>query len=644
MTTNGDADPLVGRVLDDRYELTRRIGQGGMAVIYLATDRRLSRTVAVKIMHETYGGDSGFVTRFEREATAAARLSHPNVVSVFDRGVDDNRPYIVMEYVEGPTLRRVMSREGAMPPTRMLELITPVIAAVAAAHEAGIVHRDLKPENVFISTRGQIKVGDFGLARAVSAQTNTSIGTLIGTVSYIAPELVTTGKGDTRADIYALGIMMYEMLTGRKPHTGDNPVQIAYSHVHNPMEPPSRAATDRVPDYVDALVTAAAAREPGRRPADATALLENVRLVGDALNRGVANDPDLAARLQDETDGAAEARTELLATRGNHTAVLPVHALTTPSRAITPTAPSEPGAKLRARRARRRKRGLVALIAVLLFAVLAGWGVWYYVDGRFVDVPAFKSLTQAGAKELADTTKLTITFTPEYSEEVPKGEVIDTDPQEGTPILLGGAVTARVSLGPERYAVPKLVGKTLDAAKKDLANAHLAPPNTNSVYDDKAKSGVVVKASMKAGTMVPPGTTIDLDVSKGPQPVAVIDYTGKPLKDAQTFFETAGLTVKVSKSVFSDSVPKDAIISQDPTDGTVPRGGTVTVVVSKGPELVEVPNVRRLSVDEAKKKLTSAGFKWKIEQRGPFSSLALGTSPGSGKMAVKGSTVTLLVG
>ena len=647
MTILCDADPLVGRVLDGRYELTRRIGQGGMAVIYQASDLRLSRTVAVKIMHETYGGDPGFVARFEREATAAARLSHPNVVSVFDRGVDANRPYIVMEYIEGTTLRRVMTHEGAMPPARMLELITPVIAAVAAAHEAGIVHRDLKPENVFISTRGQLKVGDFGLARGVTTQTTRASGTLIGTVSYIAPELVTSGKGDTRADVYALGIMMFEMLTGRKPHTGENPVQVVYSHVHNPIEPPSRGASVPVPDYVDAIVMSAAARQPERRPRDATVLLDDVRQAGRALSRGVANDPALATKILGGIS-PAEALTETLPSPVSTTAVLPEVPLPpraiAPTRAITPTAPPEqPGGSLRARRVQRRKRGLVALIAVLLISLLAGVGVWYYVVGRWVDVPGFASLTQAQAEELAVEKGLTLKFDSAYSETVAAGTIIDSDPATGAPVLIGGSVTVRVSKGPERYAVPKVVGMSLTDATAALTDAHLAVGTTKKVYHDTAPVDSVISSSMKDGELVPPGTVVDLEVSQGPAPVPIMDFTGKPLAEAKTFYDKAGLQVKVSESVFHDTVAKDSIVSQTPVDGELLRGQTVTVVTSKGPDLVAVPNVRQLSRAAAIKKLEDAGLKYTTKQLWG-SGLALGTNPGEGKMVPRGSTVELMLG
>ena len=244
MTTVGD--PLVGQLLDGRYQITQRLARGGMATVYQAVDTRLTRTVAVKVMHVGLGDDAEFARKFDREARAAAKLSHPNVVSVFDQGQDRldghvSRPYIVMEYVDGRTLRDVINREAPVPPLRALELIEPVLAALASAHDAGLVHRDVKPENVLISDRGQLKVADFGLAKAISSQTSTATqGLLIGTVSYLPPELVLSGRADARSDVYSAGVVLFELLTGCKPHTGETPIQVAYAHVHNDVPAPSR--------------------------------------------------------------------------------------------------------------------------------------------------------------------------------------------------------------------------------------------------------------------------------------------------------------------------------------------------------------------------------------------------------------------
>ena len=279
------ADPMSGRLRDGRYRVGPRIARGGMATVYEATDLRLDRVCALKVMHAGLGEDDDFAGRFVREARAAARLSHPNVVAVFDQGDDDGTLFLAMEYVPGHTLRDLVRKEAPMPPAKALSLLDPVLSALAAAHRAGLIHRDVKPENVLLADDGRVKVADFGLARAVSAETQHTAtgGVLIGTVSYLSPELVVDGRADARSDVYAAGVVLYEMLTGRKPHEGESPIQVAYKHVHEDVPPPSRS-TPGIPPYVDALVARATARDRDFRPADARELLHQVRRDRAALD------------------------------------------------------------------------------------------------------------------------------------------------------------------------------------------------------------------------------------------------------------------------------------------------------------------------------------------------------------------------
>ena len=295
------ADALVGRLLDRRYRIGPRIARGGMASVYEATDIRLDRTVAVKVMHPGLGDDDDFAQRFVREARAAAKLNHPHVVGVYDQGDDDGVVFLAMEFVPGHTLRDVIRKESPMTPARALSLLEPVVSALAAAHRAGLIHRDVKPENVLIGDEahgGQVKVADFGLAKAISADTQHTAtgGVLIGTVSYLAPELVVDGRSDARADVYAAGVVLYELLTGNKPHEGESPIQVAYRHVHEDVPPPSEVAPD-IPAYVDALVARATARDRSQRPADAGVLLHQIHRVAHALREGVLDDPELTADL-----------------------------------------------------------------------------------------------------------------------------------------------------------------------------------------------------------------------------------------------------------------------------------------------------------------------------------------------------------
>ena len=519
MTTVGD--PLVGRLLDGRYQITERLARGGMATVYRAVDTRLTRTVAVKVMHVGLGDDAEFARKFDREARAAARLAHPNVVAVFDQGSDlieghSSRPYIVMEHVDGYTLRDVINREAPMLPLRALEVIEPVLAALAAAHDAGLVHRDVKPENVLISDRGQIKVADFGLAKAISSQTSTATqGLLIGTVSYLPPELVVSGQADARSDVYSTGVVLFELLTGRKPHTGDTPIQVAYAHVHADVPAPSRFPTaGPVPPYLDALVARATSRTPSARPADARVLLTEVRRVQSALRDGRRDDPELLHDLR--TAAAATAVPPGRANPADYevTQLVPTSVpspptvLEAPPPAPLPRPPVRPLpaprdeeriARQRDRQVRRRRRGLVALLLVLLLTTGVAVAGWYLTTGRFTSTPALASLTQVQAERVADRAGLDVEFTEDFSESVPRGAVIETDPSAGSKILKGGRMTATVSRGPERFAMPTVVGLSREAAETAVQRANLSLDEVSEKFSDTVRDGIVISASRKPG-------------------------------------------------------------------------------------------------------------------------------------------------
>lgn len=667
MTQTSKTDPLLGRFVDGRYRISRRIARGGMATVYLADDQRLTRTVAIKVMHENLGEDEDFVARFDREARAAARLSHPNVVSVFDQGMDDGRPYIVMEYVEGSTLRQIMTREAPMAPSRALALIQQVAEAVAAAHEAGIVHRDLKPENVLISRRGQLKVADFGLARAVTAHTATANGMLIGTVSYIAPELVTHGHADTRCDVYAMGVVLYEMLTGRKPHTGDSPIQVAYSHVHNEITAPSQAAPAQwrgtshgVPDYVDALVMAAAARQPADRPHDAGVLADHIAAARDAIAQGRLQDSALAAQMRStvlDDDALATENVPMMAPvpvepvnptlvfAPRVTAAPPAHppvvaASVDQANINQPGVPSPSAQPLQQRRARKSRTARTSLVVLLVTALALGVGAWYLMAGRFTTAPDFTNLTQDAATALAAKQGFKLEFGTGYSETIPVGKVVRTDPAAGERIVYGGTITAFVSRGPERYAVPSLAGRTVDDATQALSEAHLTVGKVTEVWDENIESGKVISCSPDSAKLVKPKTEVDLKVSKGPAPIKIVSYVNKPFTEAKAYYEGQGLVVEVSAEKNNAKIAAGNVISQSPTDGAVAKGGKISFVVSKGPVQVPVPNVVGMTANDAQKTLTAAGFKVRWEKvfwaRSVWS-----TDPAPGTMVAKGSTITV---
>jgi serine/threonine protein kinase/beta-lactam-binding protein with PASTA domain len=663
------SDPLVGRLLDGRYQITQRLARGGMATVYRAVDMRLTRTVAVKVMHVGLGDEAEFARKFDREARAAAKLSHPNVVSVFDQGQDvegsNSRPYIVMEYVEGQTLRDVLNREAPLPPARALEVMEPVLAALAAAHDAGLVHRDVKPENVLISDRGRIKVADFGLAKAVSSQSSTATqGLLIGTVSYLPPELVVAGRADARSDVYSAGVVLFELLTGRKPHTGDTPIQIAYAHVHRDVPPPSVGPTGGpIPPYVDALVTRATARDGNLRQPDAKVLLAQVRRARIALQQGLADDPELTRELRSAPRQAGEAKrdradyevTQMVPTpvpvaqAQPRSSVTPRTVIDAPPPAIARPLHAQTAERLaateRERRARKRRRGWLAFLLVVLISASAALAGWYLTEGRFTTAPALDSLSKAEAEQVVAKVGLSIDFSEAYSETVARGMVISTKPGPGTKILKGAKIEAALSKGPERYQMPAVVGLSESAAEAAIEKAKLTVGKVADGYSDQVAVGTVISASQQPGVRLKKRTAINIVVCAGPKPIPITDYRGTPYDAAAAALTSAGFRV-VEKSSYSHKVAKDLVLRQDPRSGGAAPGTTITLTRSLGPQLVQVPNVQRMAVPAARKVMREAGFKTQLQPIG-INRDGLGhvvyTNPGTGAELAKGSTIILYV-
>ena len=669
------ADPLIGRVLDGRYRVGPRIARGGMATVYEAVDLRLDRVCAVKVMHAGLGDDHDFAARFVREARSAARLSHPNVVGVFDQGDDDGTLFLAMEYIPGHTLRDVIRKEAPMAPAKALTLIEPVLAALGAAHQAGLVHRDVKPENVLIADDGRIKVADFGLARAISTETQHTAtgGVLIGTVSYLAPELVVDGKSDARADVYAAGVLIYELLTGRKPHEGESPIQVAYKHVHEDV-PPASEEIPGIPPYVDALIARACARDRELRPADARVLLHQVRRVHGALDHGVRDDPELTADLaptmpvarEDDIDYVTEDEVPTILSPGQVARAAETggvsHVIarvergddgTTVIGSVPPRSAAPPAARRPARvsrpseairqQPRRSKKGPILLLVVLLLAVAAGVGGWWFGAGRYTTTPGVVNLTAAQARTEIEAAGLTYREgDPRYSETVEEGHVVTSDPAGGERVLDNGTVTVFLSLGPERYQVPPVRGNTLTQAEDLLEEQNLTLGDVTRRYNERMRKGMVLAADPKPGTELRPETAVDLVVSRGPKPIEVKDFTGKKAEKATTYFEDKGVTVDQTREN-SDTVPEGKVISQSPIEGEVFRGDTIELTVSKGPVLVQIPDLKAQGVAEARATLEGLGFVVE-EQPGPgYLGLGFVSSgdPAFGSMAPKGSTVIL---
>jgi serine/threonine-protein kinase len=648
-----------------------------MATVYLALDRRLDREVAVKVMHAHLADDEQFTARFVREARAAARLSHPNVVQVYDQGEDGDLLYLAMEHLRGRTLRDVLAERGVLTPREALTVIDPVLDALAAAHRHGIVHRDVKPENVILTDDGRVKVADFGLARAATANTSTT-GVLMGTVAYLAPELVLRGVADARSDVYAAGIMLFEMLTGRQPFSGDVPIQVAYQHVNEQVPPPSTLVPE-LPAALDRVVTSATAREADDRPDDAAELLVALRAArAELTDTELDTRPDLPEGVPGATPAGRRGQTGALTEIFDHpptqqaTQALPSlsqshpgapspprpSAAPSPARSSSAPAPS-PRADVAAQlspeqadpdemaalRRRRRVIGVTSLLVVIGLALALTVAAWYYAlgPGAFTSTPAVTGVQADQAATSLQAQGLRSTRTDVFDAAAGVGIVVSTDPEAGSPVRKDGAVELRVSKGPEFVVVPAVVGKTEDVARGTLADAHLNIVGGDTVYDDRPK-GQVVSIEPAAGQRVHNGDTVTLTVSKGPAPVDVPDVKGMARADAEATLRKARLGFSYGQAVNDDTVPAGAVLSQSPDRGTLIPGQKVTLVLSKGPELVTVPSVVSQQIGPARATLEALGFQVRrINILGGFYGTVRLQSPGGGSQVPKGSTITLTV-
>ncbi|MBH5334420.1 Stk1 family PASTA domain-containing Ser/Thr kinase [Streptomyces pactum] len=635
-------DPLVGQVLDGRYRVDARIAVGGMATVYRALDTRLDRVVALKVMHPSLAADAAFVERFIREAKSVARLAHTNVVGVFDQGTDGGYVFLAMEYVAGCTLRDVLRERGALQPRAALDILEPMLAALGAAHRAGFVHRDVKPENVLIGDDGRVKVADFGLARPVDAATGTDTQSIMGTVSYLAPEQIEHGSADTRADVYACGVVLYEMLTGAKPHDGGTPAQILFQHLHEDVPPPSAVAPGLAPG-LDGLVARAAAREPERRPPDAVELLGVVRAARAALTDAELDRVPPGAR--DGERDRSEDRTTVIA-RPPAAGAGPGHQADAPGRTSRLERPPAPpaGPAGAGWRDRLRRRRLLALIAAVLVALGVGAGVWYISAGQFTKVPGVIGLPQAEAERKLDGEGLDAEIVREFSDVVPKGKVIETDPGVGERIRNTGTVTLRISQGPPRTEVPNVVGMPLTEAKAKIKDAGLTVGKVTRRFSDETPAGRVLATDPGAGTERRPDSAVALTVSKG-EPIDVPDVIGDPGADAESDLHEAGFKVEFAEErVFSEQ-DAGAVAEQSPAEGEqAARGDTITLTLSKGPRMIEVPDVEGDDVDDAQEELEALGFEVHVDRPLLFPGKTVtDQSVDAGEKAPEGSEITLKV-
>ena len=676
------SDSLLGAVVDGRYVIAGRIARGGMATVYRARDKRLERDVAIKLMHRHLAESPDFTARFNREARAAARLSSAYVVTVHDQGVwdsgDGRHAYLVMEYVPGPDVRSELIRTGSFTLGTALAITEQTLRALSSAHSAGIVHRDVKPENVMLTSRIppvsiferpeiHAKVADFGLARAVTSVSPTT-GQAMGTVTYMAPEVITTGVAEAPADVYAVGIMLYEFLTGELPFQAETPIATAYMHINEPM-PHVAEQADWIPASLDSFIALLTAKDASQRPANGEEALRELL----AITRSIPEE-DLIRRIPvipapqsdgEDDDGEDDAPPDPKPLPAAPTTTMPMPGPVPPDGAAPAAEPIPPGGgaddgngarRLRRRRTdlrhetpelpgRRRRQGrrawaaLAILLAVALTAVL-----WYFRagPGKRVTIPAVAGQTYEQALSSLREEGLTARRRNVYSDTVPSGSVVSTDPGGGGRVHPSRVVTVTVSRGVEQVTVPDLSGLSAQEARRRLGSARLVYREA-AVYSESVDEGRVVSQSVAADTAVNHDSAVTVTISKGRQPIRVPNVVGKSEADANNAIWKAGLTVSRQEE-HSDTVAQGVVISQDPSKGTVHRGDSVTVVVSQGPELVDVPNVVDMRREEATTTLQNAGFQVQADNVfGGYFGIVRSQSPAAGTKARKGTGVKIAV-
>ena len=628
---------LTGELIDGRYQLLRQVANGGMASIYEAIDTRLDRKVAVKIMHPHLAQDEAFVSRFIKEAKAAAALSHPNIVAVQDQGWNQSgvpAVFLVMELIEGHTLREYLNERGRFEIKDAINYLTPILSALAAAHALGIVHRDIKPENILISKEGRIKIADFGLARGelIGSTMTAESSVILGSVSYLSPEQVQRGIADSRSDVYAAGIVGYEMLTGEKPFSADSPIQIAYMHVNEEI-PRLRSKRKEIPQALDDLIASSTAKDPDERPRTAGEFLEKLQQIQIDLDPR-KNQMDLGLDLPVEPIREKP--------RKKVKEVAPVE-VTAPVVETTKEIRRKEEKKKRASKRVRRNRKVALVLAVALG--IGGW--WTLVGpGSRVVVPSIIGGSFDEAVGVIGPLGLTaVVVENRFDEEIAKGKIIESIPAGGGKVDAGGQVKAIISKGPERYVIPMLVGLTPEAAVNLLAKSPIKVGELKEVFNDRTPKGFVISSSPAQGEKVKRDATVDILVSKGVETLDVVSYVGKSADQALNELTEAGFDVETIDQ-FSENVLAGAVISQVPSGGApLPKGEKIALTISKGSQFVFIPNVFSLTEAKARAALTDLELKVVVKKIGAKKVKSVtNIAPKVGTKVKRGSTVTITVG
>jgi beta-lactam-binding protein with PASTA domain/predicted Ser/Thr protein kinase len=632
------SDTLIGTVFDGRYRIVRKLGAGGMADVYLAEDQELGRQVAIKILNHRHAVDDSFIERFRREAKNAAGLSHPNIVSIYDRGEAEGTYYIAMEFLDGRSLKELIVGRGPAPIKVAIDYARNILAALAAAHKQGIVHRDIKPHNVLIGAEGRLKVTDFGIARSGASQM-TEVGSIIGTAQYLSPEQARGAPVDQTSDLYSVGVVLYEMLTGQVPFTGDTPLEIAMKHLSEVPKPPSELRPEISHD-LDSVVLRALAKDPSERYQSAEEMDADLARVAE----GLPVDP--------ETE---EAATAVLSGSGLMAAA-PTSVITRPQ----PGGPSRPAPPGRTPPAgyygyegppRRRRPVWPWVLSVLLLLAAAGaaWFAYTKIQDQLaqnkpVPVPLVEGLREPLAKTKISEANLVASVTRESSDTVEKGVVISQSPPAGDHLQRGGTVTITVSTGKPTVNVPSVIGKTRDDAVSTLVNAGLKADPVVLVPSNKPE-GTVTGQEPAAGQTIVQGSRVRINVSSGPAAINVPSVIGLPFDQASAALQNQGFAVKRT-NVESDQ-PADTVVNQSPS-GTAPSGATINLSVSKGPKTSSVPDVTSQDEQSARDTLTSSGFKVQVQRQDVsdpgLEGIVLDQSPTGGTQAKKGTIVTITVG
>ncbi len=625
------ADARINRVFDDRYKLIRKLGSGGMADVYLAEDQELGRRVAIKILNDRHAADDSFVERFRREAKNAAGLSHANVVSIYDRGEAEGSYYIAMEYLDGRTLKELLVRNGPPPPPIAIDYARQILSAIGFAHRNGIVHRDIKPHNVIVGRDGRLKVTDFGISRAGASQM-TEAGSIVGTAQYLSPEQARGAHVDNRSDIYSVGVLLYELLTGEVPFTGDTPVEIAMKHLSQAPKRPSEIRPE-VPHDLDAITLRALAKDPDDRYASAEEMDAELARVAKGL------------AVSRETE---EAATSVLAGVGIAAPTMVTRAPTQVTRRpatsyyeydYEPVGPS-----------RRSFWPWLVGAAIIAAAAIGAFYLYGQIQDQLnsnkpVAVDYYVGMTEPLAVERIREKGFRPVVKRKFNNSVEKTRVYDQQPPAGDRIDKGNVVTIFVSEGKAKAKVPDVRGLPLADAISRLADRNLKA-NVQDVHSNKPQ-GTITGQSPAPGDIVLQGSKVRINVSSGPRPVSVPNVIGEPYANAASALEGAGFTV-TREEVESDQ-PKDNVVDQNPGPGTeAPEGSQITLRVSKGPSATLVPDVTSLDQDTATATLEGSGFKVKVNDADVFDpsqdGVVLSQEPGPNTQAKPGSRVIITVG